>query len=216
MSRKVTYLVTVIAVMTVVVGCSSGSSGASALGTGSQTQQVATTQQSAVAALQSPGSTQQPGSQAPQACAVLSKDRVGTEFGATFPDGTVGSTVPPLSATASSTCRFHTNTAAGNPWTITVYVFGFASDAAASAQMTEYRRTTTTTGTLNWAIVERPGLGDDAIFHNLLSLHDTQEEVIVRKGNAIYWLLDTIITGISDVTAARNHLVALATLAISR
>ena len=81
--------------------------------------------------------------------------------------------------------------------------------------MTQYRKTTLSTGTANWAIVELPGVGDDAIYHNLLSLRDTQEEVIVRKGSVIYWLLDTRITGIPDVTASRNHLVALARLAIS-
>ena len=210
MSRKVIYLVGVIAAMTMVVGCSSGSG---TPGTAGQTQSAGSSRQPA--SQQPASATQQQAAQAPQACAVLTKDQVGTEFGATFPDGTVGTTVPPVSAVGGSTCKFHTNTAAGNPWTVTVYVFGFASDAAANAQMTEYRKTTNTTGAVTWAIVERPGLGDDAIYHNLLSLRDTQEEVIVRKGSVIYWLLDTMITGIADVTAARNHLVALATVAIS-
>jgi hypothetical protein len=213
MSRRAGYLIAAIAAIGMVAGCSSGSSASNVPGTGNQTQAAATRQTAATS--EATAATQQSAALAPQACAVLTKDQVGTEFGATFPEGTVSNTVPPVGSTGGSTCKFHVNSDGTHPWTITVYVFGFASDAAASAQMTQYKHTTLTTGATNWAIVQLSGPGDDAIYHNLISLRDTQEEVIVRKGSTIYWLLDTMVTGISDVAAARAHLVALATLAIS-
>jgi hypothetical protein len=80
--------------------------------------------------------------------------------------------------------------------------------------MTDNRTLTSYTGDTMWAVTEMPGVGDDAIIRNLLTLRNTQENLVVRKGNVIYDFQDTIITGIADTAGARSHLMKLAHIVV--
>jgi hypothetical protein len=204
MSRRATRLLAAIAAVTIAAGCSSGSG---TPGAGGQTQQAGATQNPA-------GATQQQGGQAPQACAVLNKDQVGAEFGATFGAGKQTTEMAPLNASSSTRCTFESSLSDGNPWTVSLIVDSYPTDTASKNKMTDNRTTTSYTGSTLWAVTEWPGVGDDAVIRNLLTLKNTQENLVVRKGNVIYDFQDTIITGIADSTAVRGHLASLAHLVV--
>jgi hypothetical protein len=197
--------------MSLVVGCSSGSGTPAA---GGQTQPAGATQQQA-SATQQASVTQQPvAAQAPQACAVLNKDQVGAEFGATFGAGKQITEMVPPNASSSTRCTFETSLANGNPWTFSLIVDVYPTETASKANMTDNRTTTSYTGGAMWAVTEWPGVGDDAVIRNLLTLNNTQENLVVRKGTVIYDFQDTIITGIADSAAARGHLANLAHIVV--
>jgi hypothetical protein len=220
MSRRTACLIAAIAAISLVVGCSSGSG---TPGAGSQTQQAGATQNPTGATQQPAGATQtqpaaatqQPGAaQAPQACAVLNKDQVGAEFGATFGAGKQITEMAPPNASSSTRCTFETSLANGNPWTFSLIVETYPTETASKGKMTDNRTTTSYTGDTLWAVTEWPGVGDDAVIQNLLTLKNTQENLVVRKGTVIYDFQDTIITGIADSAAARGHLANLAHLVV--
>lgn len=211
MSRRATCLLAAIAAVTIAAGCSSGSG---TPGAGGQTQQVVATQNPAGATQNPAGATQQQGGQAALACAVLNKDQVGAEFGATFTAGKQSTEMAPVNATSSTRCTFEAHLANGNPWTFSLIVDSYPTEKASKGKMTDNRTPTSYTGDTLWVITETPGVGDDAVIRNLVTLKNTQENLVVRKGTVIYDFQDTIITGIADSAAARDHLVSLAHLVV--
>jgi hypothetical protein len=119
-----------------------------------------------------------------------------------------------LDASSSTRCTFEATLADGSPWTFSIIVANYPSETAAKAKMTFSRQTTDYSGSTMWAVAEMPGVGDDAVIQNLLTLGNTQENLFVRKGSVIYDLQDTTIAGIADSSAARGHLVKLAHLVV--
>ena len=204
MSRRAIYAIVALAMASTVIGCTASS--ASQAGAASQQQAGSTSQQ------QQAGSSQQQ-SAAVQACSVLTNDQVGAEFGATFATGKQNTEMNP-DALSSTRCSFESHLADGSPWTVSIIVDDYATDTGAKGKMTDNRKTTSYTGDTLWAVTEMPGVGDDAIIQNLLTLGKTQENLVVRKGSVIYDFQDTIITGIADGAAARGHLVKLAHIVV--
>ena len=217
MSKRFIYVVAAIvaiAATTALVGCSGGTAGQT--GSAGQPQASSTGQQPASSTGQpQASSTGQPPGTAVQACSVLTNVQVGSEFGATFAAGKQNTELNLVHNNLSSTrCSFESQLADGNPWTVSIIVDDYPTDTDAKAEMTDNRTTTSYTGDTLWAVTEMPGVGDDAIIQNLLTLGNTQENLVVRKGSVIYHFQDTIITGISDSAAARGHLVKLAHLVV--
>jgi hypothetical protein len=210
MSSKVIYAVAALAMASALVGCSASS--ASQAGASDQQQATAPAGQhsAALSPAQPASATSQQQGAAAKACSVLTSVQVGTEFGATFGAGKESIEIPPPGATSSTRCTFQTHLADGNPWTFSLIVDSYPTADSAQAKMTDNRKLTGYTGDTMWAVTEMPGVGDDAIIRNLLTLRNTQENLVVRKGNVIYDFQDTIITGIADSAGARSHLVALA------
>ena len=212
MSRRILYAIAALAIASVVVGCSASSAG-QAGSTGQQQPTRSAAQQQSRAATspaQLPTATTGEQSSAVSACSVLTKNQVGAAFGATFGAGTQNTELPPVNALSSSRCTFESQLADGNPWTFSLIVDNYPSVASATSRMTDNRTTTSYLGDVMWAVTEMRGVGDDAIIRNLLTLGNTQENLVVRKGSVIYDFQDTAITGISNSAAARNHLVSLA------
>jgi hypothetical protein len=214
-SRRAIYAIAALAMASALIGCSA-SSASPAGPTGQQQaavsvgpQQPATTSQA-----QHASATAQRQGAAAKACSVLTKDQVGAEFGATFGAGTESTELPPPTAVSSTRCDFETHLTDGNPWTFAIIVDSYPTGDSASGKMTDNRKTTSYTGDAMWAVTEMPGVGDDAIIRNLLTLRNTQENLVVRKGNVIYDFQDTIITGIADSAGARSHLVKLAHIVV--
>ena len=219
MSRRMVAAIAAAAMVSMLVGCSS--SAVSAPST-TQPQAIATSQQpagsspqpAASTGQQPAGSTDQPQqAQAVGACSVLTTAQVGAEFGATFGPGTQNSEMN-LEALSSTRCSFESKLTDGSPWTVSIIVGVYPSDTAAKGKMTDSRKTTNFTGSVAWAVTEMPGVGDDAVIQNLLTLGNTQENLIVRKGSVIYDFQDTIITGIADTAGARSHLMKLAHIVV--
>jgi hypothetical protein len=214
MSRKTVYAIAAAAMVSMLIGCSTtaGPSGSS----GQQQQQATATSQPQATATSQPQATatsQPQQASAVEARSVLTNVQVGTEFGATFAAGKQNTEMN-LDALSSTRCSFESQLADGSPWTVSIIVDNYPTDTAAKGKMTDNRKTTSYTGDPQWAVTEMPGVGDDAVIQNLLTLGNTQENLVVRKGSVIYHFQDTIITGIADSAAARSHLVKLAHLVV--
>jgi hypothetical protein len=212
-SRRAIYAVAAaaaIAVASIASGCTTGTTSTTGP-TGSAGHPQATSTGLAQAT-----STSRPSGSTVAACSLFTRDQVGMEFGTPFGGGAASSTITPMTAVASSGCRFETETSDNDPWNFTVDVFTYATDAPAKSTMIDYRTTTNYTGAEVWAVTEQHGVGNDALFRNLLSLRDGQETLIVRKGNVIYWFIDTMINGIPDTAEARQHLLTLAINLLNR
>ena len=214
MSKRAFYAVAVLAMASVMIGCSASSASPAGAGGQQQAANSAAQQPATTSQAQHASATSQQQGAAAKACSILTPAQIGAEFGATFGAGVESTELPPPSAASSTRCDFETHLADGNPWTFALIVDGYPTTDSAKAKMTDNRTLTSYTGDVLWAVTEMSGVGDDAIIRNLLTLRNTQENLVVRKGNVIYDFQDTIITGIADSAGARNHLVKLAHIVV--